>query len=67
MEYPKSYQHVNTDIFQFLDHLESERLSEVYATHAGLINIRSEEQKKEIFEAMKLAQEEALSILSRNM
>lgn len=41
--FPKSSSHVTEDIVHFLKHLESDRIVEQYAKHAGLINVRSDQ------------------------
>lgn len=66
-DYPKSQNHTNIDIVSFLQHLEQDRLSEQYALHAGLISVRTDQQKREIAEAVKMAQDETIGIITRNM
>jgi len=41
-EFPKAVDHITEDIVKFLNHLESDRIMEQYAIHAGLINVRNQ-------------------------
>ncbi|CAD8164435.1 unnamed protein product [Paramecium pentaurelia] len=64
---PKSENHVNEAITQFLQHLEQDRIMDHYARHAGLINVRSDVQKREILEGILMGKEEISGIIQRNL
>ncbi|CAD8130613.1 unnamed protein product [Paramecium sonneborni] len=64
---PKSENHVNEAITQFLQHLEQDRIMDHYARHAGLKNVRSDVQKREIVEGILMGKEEIAGIIQRNL
>jgi hypothetical protein len=65
--FPKALDHTANDITKLLHHLESERLSEHYPQHAGLIMVRTDAQQREIVEARDMSKEELVGMLTRNM
>lgn len=65
--FPKAVDHTANDITKLLHHLESERLSEHYPQHAGLIMVRTDAQQREIVEARDMSKEELVGMLTRNM
>ncbi|KAM3133078.1 hypothetical protein pb186bvf_014795 [Paramecium bursaria] len=65
--YPRSDNHVNEIIHEFLGHLEQDRIMDHYAKHAGLINIRNDVQKREIIEGILMAKEQIAGIIARNL
>lgn len=64
---PKSENHQTTEVVAYLTHMEDERVKEVMAQHAGLIDIRSAENKKEIFENAVMTGEDLTATISRSI
>jgi predicted NAD/FAD-binding protein len=55
------------EIKQFLEHLESDRVITQFADHAGLINVRTDENKQEIKENALLSFEDLTSSIQKNL